>query len=131
MLDLLVHSFFEKDMNHMFWEISQQEAVDAVDWAIKWCKICNKHLWSSTAKVGEEILDRFGRSSASHFLVVGEDRITRFVNFDTNFLFTLGSIILSQGKKGVPIGGFSLAQIDEIWAIWKEHTRLFGDKEIS
>ena len=44
-----------------------------------------------------------------------------------NVFLTIGPIILCQGARGIPIGGFLSAQIAEIWACWKEFTGLFGD----
>ena len=38
----------------------------------------------------------------------------------------MGPIVLRQGGTGVPIGGFILAQIAELWALWKENTKLRG-----
>ena len=47
-----------------------------------------------------------------------------YVLFDTSQcnLFTLGQLIIKQGAKGVPTGGFLSAQLAEIWAIWREVT---------
>ena len=55
--------------------------------------------------------------------------VTRFVRFDTydNVLFVAGPVILRQGLRGVPIGGFISAQLAEIWAIWREVTALHGE----
>ena len=53
----------------------------------------------------------------------------RFVEYDMteNVFLTVGSLILCQGARGIPIGGFLSAQIAEIWACWKEFTSLFGE----
>ena len=37
------------------------------------------------------------------------------------------TLIIKQGIKGVPIGGFLSAQLTEIWATWREVPCLFGD----
>ena len=42
-------------------------------------------------------------------------------------LITLGQLIIKQGVKGLPIGGFLSAQLAESWATWREVTYLFGD----
>ena len=65
---------------------SEPEAVDALGWAIKRCKKRNKQLWLR----GEKTLDRFGKSSTSHFSVINKDKVICFVKFDTaeNVLFT-------------------------------------------
>ena len=67
-------------------------------------------------------LDRIGKSSAPGFVVIDEGVIERFVDFDLtdNVLFTAGSVVLMQGGKGVPTGGFISAQASELWAMWRE-----------
>ena len=81
-----------------------------------------------TCERWEKTLDRIGKSSGSQFILVSEASVSRFVEFDTkqNNLFTIGGIILAQGAKGVPIGGFISAQLAEIWAVWKEHEEFFA-----
>ena len=61
--------------------------------------------------------------------MLSEAEVLRFVEFDMteNVFLTVGAIILCQGARGIPIGGFLSAQIAEIWACWKEYTGFFGD----
>ena len=61
---------------------------------------------------------------------VSDEQVSRYVLFDIHedTLFSFGNLILSQGRNGVPIGGFLSAQLAEIWCSWKEATCLF-DKE--
>ena len=44
-----------------------------------------------------------------------------------NTIFTLGPLILEQGKAAVPIGGCLSAPKSEMWAIWREHLCLHED----
>ena len=66
----------------------------------------------------EKDLDRFGKNSEKSFVTLSEEEVLRFVEFDmaANVFLTVGPVILSQGAKGIPIGGFLSAQIVEIWA---------------
>ena len=74
-------------------------------------------------------LDRLGKASTKGFVIVGQDALERFVDFDLfdNILFTAGAVIVQQNGKGVPIGGFILAQTAGLWAMWKE-ARLTSDE---
>ena len=49
-----------------------------------------------------------GKASARHFHLLTEDEVLRFAEYDlcSNVLLAIGPLILSQGDKGVPIGGF-------------------------
>ena len=51
--------------------------------------------------------------------------------FNTEFcnLFTIGELIIPQGLKGVPIGGYLSAQLAEIWATWRESPFLYRDSK--
>lgn len=73
-------------------------------------------------------LDRLGSAASKDFYIVSSDQVLRYVKFDIEDcnLFTLGNLILKQGVKGVPIGGFLSAQLAELWAIWREEMTLFG-----
>ena len=88
------------------------------------------NLWFSIAKGGQRHLDRVATSS-SDFTTISFDEVKRYVVFDTEFcnLFTIGELIIQQGLKGVPIGGYLSAQLAEIWATWRESTFLYGDSK--
>ena len=120
-------------MADMFWEIPASDVKSAVQWALH--TVRKKHRATNLSfSVSRESnhLDRIGRSTAAGFTVVHEACVSRFVDFDLddNVLFTAGGVILAQGGKGVPIGGFISAQAAEIWAIWKEHC-VFSDQHRS
>ena len=76
-------------------------------------------------------LDRVGTASYSEFTTISFDEVKRYMVFDTEFcnLFTIGELIIQQGLKGVPIGGYLSAQVAEILAIWRESTFLYGDRK--
>ena len=44
-----------------------------------------------------------------------------------NVFLRVGTVILCQGARGIPIGGLLSAQIAEIWACSKAYIGLFGD----
>ena len=124
-------NFRERDMDDMFWQIERSEALQAISWAIDRARsdARGKTLWFSIAKGLEKDLDRFGKNSAKSFVTLSESEVLRFVEYDMteNVFLTVGSLILYQGARGIPIGGFLSAQIAEIWACWKEFTSLFGE----
>ena len=76
-------------------------------------------------------MDRIGTASSSDFYTISFEEVKRYVLFDTEFcnLFTTGELIIQQGLKGVPIGGYLSAQLAEIWATWREATSLYGDNK--
>ena len=102
----------EKDMEDMFWEIPTSEIVLGLEWAAKYLKGSRSRLWFSIAKGGLRHLDRIGLASSSDFYGINFDQVLRYVLFDISQcnLFTLGQLIIQQGIKGVPIGGFLSAQ---------------------
>ena len=55
--------------------------------------------------------------------------VLEFVKWDIfhNTEFVFGSIVMSQGDKGVPIGGFLSAQLCVLWGIFQE-LLLFDDE---
>ena len=73
-------------------------------------------------------LDRPGKGASNDFVNMSDDQVLRYVLFDIHedTLFAFGNLILSRGRKGVPIGGFLSAQLAEIWCSWKEAMCLFG-----
>ena len=115
--------FAEEDMADMFWEIPAEEVKQAARWAMQ--RMCAnqriKHALFSISRESKH-LDQVGTSAAQSFLVVDEAAIMRFFDFDLdqNVLFTAGGVVLAQGGKGVPIGGFISAQAAELWAMWRE-----------
>ena len=84
-------------------------------------------------KQGLKALDRLGTGASHGFHNVTGAEILRYVEFDLhdNVVFTLGPLLMAQGHKGVPIGGFLSAQLAEIWALWREAHYAFGDKRAS
>ena len=87
--------------------------------------------WSmhfSIAKGGLRQRDWIGNSSSKDFNTISPTEVSRYVTFDTKVcnLLTLGPLILKQGLKGAPIGGFLSAQLAEIWATWREVHYLRG-----
>ena len=116
--------FAEEDMADMFWEIQADEVKQAARWAMQ--RMCAKrrvkHALFSISRESKH-LDRVGTSAAQSFLVVSEAAIMRFLDLDLdqNVLSTAGGVVVAQGGKGVPIGGFISAQAAELWAMWREH----------
>ena len=103
-----------------------------IHWLVQYVKGVKRapYLWLSIAMGNAKDLDKVGKSSAKGFTNINEDQILRFIEFEVfhNTLFCMGRVILEQGSRGVPIGGFTSAQIAEIWCCWKEHCSL-GDKD--
>ena len=124
--------FLEKDMEDMCWEIPKQDAMAAVRWACSLVKPCanSGSLSFAIAKGQLKHLDRIGTGSSDQFYNISSAAVLRYVQFELfeNELFVLGPVILSQGDKGVPIGGFLSAQISELWALWREAQYAFGDQ---
>ena len=83
----------------------------------------------SIAKQGLKHLDRHGKVSSKDFFVFSEVELLRFVKYDIyyNNMFTIGPLIMHQGAKGVPIGGFVSALMAELWAMWRESFFVFGE----
>ena len=124
--------FLEKDMEDVLWEIPKQDAMAAVRWACSLVKPCavSRSLTFAIAKGHLKHLDRIGTGSSDQFYNISSGAVLRYVQFELfeNELFVLGPLILSQGDKGVPIGGFLSAQIRELWALWREAHYVFGDR---
>ena len=121
----------EKDMADMFWEIPLEQVVLSLEWAL--ASLAKKRRSTSltfAVSKADKHLDHIGSAASNAFLNVTQDLVTRFVRFDTydNVLFVAGPVILRQGLRGVPIGGFISAQLAEIWAIWREVTALHGEQ---
>ena len=88
-----------------------------------------RQFWFAIAKGGLKTLDRIGQASSDGYFLFSEAELLRFVDFDiyNNNVFTMGPIILKQGANGVPIGGFVLAQLAELWAMWRDAHLVFDD----
>ena len=82
-------------------------------------------LYCSIANGGLRHVDWMGKSSGRQFTFFTCREVQRFMKFDT---YSCNLVVLQQGAKGVPIGGFLLAQLAEIWVMRKESTLLFGDQ---
>ena len=125
------YSMVETDMADMFWEIPLEQVVLSLEWAL--ASLAKKRRSTSltfAVSKADKHLDHIGSAASNAFLNVTQDLVTRFVRFDTydNVLFVAGPVILRQGLRGVPIGGFISAQLAEIWAIWREVTVLHGEQ---
>lgn len=109
-------AILEMDVTDMFWQIAQNEAIDAVSWAMALCRLRKLPLWFSIDKASEKTFDTVGKSSESNFVLVNEKQVERFAAFDMvhNRLFTSRRVVLAQGLKGVPIRGVISAQMAEI-----------------
>ena len=121
----------EKDMTDMFWEIPKPQIISALQWAIAKSKRRGKTCFFSIAKNGLNFLDRLGRATTRDFSILTAEEVVAFVNFDIFEcdLLVLGPLILRQGLKGIPIGGFLSAQLAEIWSIWREVANLYGEQK--
>ena len=86
-------------------------------------------LWFSIAKGGDKTLDHIGKGSESKHRLVNLRDVLEFVKWDIfhNTEFVFGCIVMSQGDKGVPIGGFLSAQLCVLWGIFRE-LLLFDDE---
>ena len=82
-----------------------------------------KLLWFSIHKSGKRSLDRLGKSASEDFFTFESCVVLKYVKWDLykNTFFCIGPMIMAQGKRGVPIGGFISAQCAELWCIYKEY----------
>ena len=123
--------FMEKDMNDMFWEIPKEQAQQALKWAVALMPSAGQvsDVCFAVAKGGLKELDHLGRSTSKDFHNLSAHEVLRYTDFELfhNTLFVLGPLVMCQGEKGVPIGGFLSAHISEIWCLWREALYLFGD----
>ena len=80
-------------------------------------------------KGGLKHLDRLGIGSSAHFHNISTLEVLRYIVCELydNGLFCCGPLVLSQGSKAVPIGGFFPAQLYELWAMWREFRFVFGE----
>ena len=74
-------------------------------------------------------LDVLATASANTFLNMGQDQVKRFVLFDMydKMLLVAGSLILREGLRCVPIGGFISVILAEILAVWRKPQVLSGE----
>ena len=88
-------------------------------------------LWFSISKSGDKSLDRVGKAAGKDFRMITAEQIIRFLQFNMkgNTLLVAGRVLLQQGQRGVPIGEFLSAQLAEIWAAWKEFSKLFATSD--
>jgi len=116
----------EMDMGNMFWEIPTNKVFEALEWAISHAKEGRASLYFSLCKGGLKHLDWLGASSSKDFDVLNLQEVLDYVTFNIQncTLLTLGPLILQQGRKRVPIGGYLSAQLAEIWAMWREDSTL-------
>ena len=115
----------ERDMDNCYWNIDKREALQALTAAKE--KIMNSlgqriTLWFSIARGNDRHRDRIGKSAEHMFVVLNFDEVYEYVVWDLlhNTFFCLDTILLRQGSRGVPIGGFLSAQIMVLWAIFRE-----------
>ena len=84
--------------------------------------------WFSLHRAGDKSLDRIGKAALRDYRTLEQKEVINYVDWDIheNALFSVESLILHQGRQGVPIGGHISAQLAEIWAMSKEMKGLFG-----
>ena len=120
--------FLEQDMQNIFWEIPNLEAMECVRWVISLVHPNREPDASMFAvcKRGLKHLDWVGTRSSSLSCISGAEVLCyiAFGLFDDG-LFCCGPFVLPQGDKGVPIGGFLSAQLSELWALWREWRFVF------
>ena len=123
----------EKDMQDMYWEIPKSQVLDSFNWAVRHMGDARRHrvTYFAIHRGGDRMLDRMGKGSEDQFWNVPVSFVYQYVHWELfcNTLFTLGPLILEQGKAGVPIGGCLSAPQSEIRAIWCEHMSLHEETE--
>ena len=67
-------------------------------------------------------MDHIGKASGKLHRTIDIDDVLKFVKWDVGYNkeFTVGCVTLSQGEKGVPIGGFLSAQLCVLWGMYRE-----------
>ena len=99
------------DIDNCFWNLCKNgvlEALGDVAVRVRRGRKFRGELWFSIAKAGDKTLDHIGKGSESKHRTVNLRDVFDFVKWDIfhNTEFVFGSIIMSQGDKGVIIGGF-------------------------
>ena len=124
----------EADVDDMYWELGKDTCMDIVRFAIRTARESRheKVLTFAVHKGGDKTLDRLGGSTSDEHRILTEREVVDFVQWDLfhNTIAVIGRIILTQGKRGVPIGGHLAGLIAELWAIYAEH-RAFATKSES
>ena len=122
----------EMDIDNCFWNLDKHgvlKAVRKVAGRVRWGRKVKGDLWFSIAKGGDKTVDHMGKGSESSHRTVNLEDVLNFVEWDVfhNTDFVFGSLVLAQGDKGVPIGGFLSAQLCVLWGIFRE-LLLFDDE---
>ena len=121
----------EKDMQDMYWEIPKDQVLHFFNWAVSHLGDARRHpiTYFAIHRGGDKVLDRLGKGSEDQFRKIPVSFLYQYVHWELfhNTLFTLGPLIMEQGKAGVPFGGCLSAPQSEIWAIWCEHVALNSD----
>ena len=121
----------EKDMQDMYWEIPKHQVLQSFNWAVSHLGDARRHpiTYFAIQRGGDKVLDRLGKGSEDQFWNIPVSFVYQHVHWELfhNTLFTLGPLIMEQGKAGVPIGGCLSAPQSKIWAIWCEHLALNSD----
>ena len=103
----------EADMDDMFWKSEIFPAIKSVLHALKEQARGKREIWFSLHRNGGRCLDRIGKASSKDFRTLSKDEVLSYVEWDINenTLFAVDSVILQQGRQGVPIGGHISAQL--------------------
>jgi hypothetical protein len=118
----------EMDMDDMFWQIPKDEVIPSLTYLAKKLKGRRTgETWFTLDRIGDKKLDRMGKAPEKTSISVSLTEVLRYVEWDvfSNTLFVVHTLVLNQGAKGVPIGGFISAQLAEAWCMYKEHLSLF------
>ena len=120
-------AFWERDIDNAYWELNKRAVALAVTKAAALVRLHRNmrggfHV--AIAKGSMRLLDRIGTATGRHFRTYTLQEVTYFVNWDLHYntLFAVWGIVLEQGKRGVPIGGYIIARLMCIWALIQEHT---------
>ena len=102
---------YERDMDNCYWEMKKQEVLDAIResaQAVMDGRGVTGQLWFSVAKGGDKACDRVGKANSQLFHTIPFEAVLRYVTWDIRFnvWFCVGPVLMAQGDKGVPIGGF-------------------------
>ena len=119
----------EMDMDNCFRNLSKDGVIKALDdpdhCVVHRVKVGRKvrgKLWFSIANWDERAMDHIGKASGKLHRTIDIEGVLKFVKWDVghNKEFTVGSVTLSQGEKGVPIGGFLSVQLCVLWGMYRE-----------
>ena len=115
----------ERDMDNCYWEIPKDAAIMALKSVkdhILQLDVNRTELWFSIASANDRHTDRIGKSADSDFTVLSFEQIHKYVVWELyhNTYFCVDQILMRQGERGVPIGGFLSAQLMVLYAIAQE-----------